>query len=276
MKKMLIKYLGTSAAEGLPGAFCMCEGCKKAITAGGKNIRLRSSILINNELMLDIPPDFVYYRIKYALDISLLKMILITHTHHDHFNPQILGYNSSSFALSPVPLKIFLSPYAKDLFLKTIFEKRNALNNITLIEVEPFKSFVEGDYTITPLEAAHNTPQSLIYLIDYKGIKMLYGNDTGMFTQNTFDYLQNIKLDIVSLDGTMGKKSGKFFRHMSFDEIISLKKYLLQNKNCDQNSLFIATHFSHFINMLHKEIEELFKPYDIITAFDGMEIEKSL
>ncbi|HPC76977.1 MAG TPA: carbon-phosphorus lyase, partial [bacterium] len=43
---MEIMFLGTAAAEGWPGVFCSCDYCKKARELGGKNIRTRSSVLI--------------------------------------------------------------------------------------------------------------------------------------------------------------------------------------------------------------------------------------
>jgi phosphoribosyl 1,2-cyclic phosphate phosphodiesterase len=103
---------------------------------------------------------------------------------------------------------------------------------------------------------------------------MLYGNDTSLFTDETADYLKQTKLDIVSLDGTFGKKDGQYFRHMGFKDIINIKKEFTDSGISKKNALFVVTHFSHFINMLHEEIEEYFKPYGIIPAYDGMVIEK--
>lgn len=274
MNTFKLKYLGTAAAEGYPAVFCMCPSCQNAQKAGGKNIRLRSSAIINDEILVDISPDFVCFKSKFNIDIKKIKTILLTHTHQDHFYPQILSYNHTSFSNKPLKLNIYLSEYAKDLFEKIEIEKSDAKNNLNLIAVKPFESYKENDYIITPLEAAHNTPQSLIYIISYNGVNMLYGNDTAMLTKNTFDYLHSVKLDIVSLDSTRGKEEGQYFRHMGFNDIIYLKKYFIKNGICDENSIFTVTHFSHWINMLHDEMVEYLKPYNILPAYDGMIIEK--
>lgn len=271
---MQLKYLGTSAAEGLPGVFCMCESCRRAQSAGGKNLRLRSSVLINGDLLIDLSPDLVYLKMKYAIDIDKVRTVLITHTHQDHFSLQSLSYNYNSFTTKPVQLKILLSNFAAESFRKTQFEKNEAKDNFHLKEVTPFLEYNENRYTIVPLVAAHNTPQSFLYLISQGGVNMLYGNDTGSIPQSTFDYLKNIKLDIVSLDGTMGKGQAHENRHMGFNEIIETKKQFIDEGICNKNSIFIVTHFSHFINMLHEEIEEYLKPHGILTAYDGMIIEK--
>ena len=36
--------------------FCRCELCEKARALGGKNIRTRSQALVNDDLLLDLPP----------------------------------------------------------------------------------------------------------------------------------------------------------------------------------------------------------------------------
>ena len=45
---MQLIYLGTAAAEGIPGAFCSCAICQEARRLGGRNIRTRSQALIDD------------------------------------------------------------------------------------------------------------------------------------------------------------------------------------------------------------------------------------
>ena len=49
-----IKVLGTAAATSMPLGFCNCDVCKKARQNGGKDIRKRSSIIINDEMLIDL------------------------------------------------------------------------------------------------------------------------------------------------------------------------------------------------------------------------------
>jgi phosphoribosyl 1,2-cyclic phosphate phosphodiesterase len=51
---MEIKVLGSAAAEGWPALFCECEHCEKAKLNGGKDLRSRTSYLLNGKLLLDI------------------------------------------------------------------------------------------------------------------------------------------------------------------------------------------------------------------------------
>ena len=72
--------------------------------------------------------------------------------------------------------------------------------------VLPFQPFAVGPYTVTALKAFHRTNNPYIYLVSDGTKTMLYGNDTGMLPEETWDYLNKneIHLDMVSLDCTMG------------------------------------------------------------------------
>lgn len=271
---MRVFFLGTSAAEALPGVFCNCAHCRRAIQAGGKNLRLRSSVLVNDELLIDLSPDFACFRVKYGLDVSRLKAVLITHTHQDHFSPQVLSYNCSSFSENPVRLEFFMSPYAAQMMRETRYEKECFWQNVGVTEVEPYKQYGFESYRITPIEASHNQPQSLFYLIEHGGSSLLYATDTGAILPGAEEFLAGKRLDIVCLDATSGKNHGKPHRHLGFEDIIGIKQKLTEKGCCGEGTLFLATHFTHFIGMLHEEIEEYFRPYGIIPAYDGLTVEK--
>ena len=85
---MKIKYLGTAAYEGIPSLFCECETCKKARAFKGKNIRTRSQALINDDLLIDFPPDTLVHANTYGIDFQRIHHCLITHSHSDHFYPE--------------------------------------------------------------------------------------------------------------------------------------------------------------------------------------------
>jgi phosphoribosyl 1,2-cyclic phosphodiesterase len=49
---MKLTFLGTSAANAYPEAFCNCENCQRARLLGGKSLRKRSAALINDDLLI--------------------------------------------------------------------------------------------------------------------------------------------------------------------------------------------------------------------------------
>lgn len=67
---MKVQFLGTVAAEGGPALFCNCKYCKEAQKRGGKNIRTRSQILINEDVLVDLPADTYFHKLQYNLDLS--------------------------------------------------------------------------------------------------------------------------------------------------------------------------------------------------------------
>ena len=75
---MKITYYGTAAGEAWPGVFCDCELCRKARELGGKNIRTRSQALINDDLLVDMPPDNYLHTLYFGLDLSKVRTLIFT------------------------------------------------------------------------------------------------------------------------------------------------------------------------------------------------------
>jgi len=73
---MRVKFLGTSAAEGWPAVFCQCVNCRRAKNAGGKNVRTRSSIMINTDLKIDFPPDTYHHVLKHGIELAAVEICL--------------------------------------------------------------------------------------------------------------------------------------------------------------------------------------------------------
>ena len=61
---MKVVYLGTAAAEGIPGMFCVCETCRRAMERGGRNIMTRSQMLVNDDLLVDFSGDTYQHFLK--------------------------------------------------------------------------------------------------------------------------------------------------------------------------------------------------------------------
>ena len=87
---MKITFLGTGAI-GYPFAFCNCENCTNARKYKGKSLRKKSSILINNDLIIDLTTDTQNAMTLYDKNLGKVKYLLQTHSHHDHFDPNLLA-----------------------------------------------------------------------------------------------------------------------------------------------------------------------------------------
>lgn len=86
VKSMKVTFLGTAAATAMPLPFCNCNVCKEAKILKGKDIRKRASVVINDDMLIDLGPDSINACYQYDVDITKIKYIVQTHAHSDHFD----------------------------------------------------------------------------------------------------------------------------------------------------------------------------------------------
>lgn len=272
---MKIKHLGTAAAEGWPGVFCACDPCRKAREKGGKDIRTRSSALINDTLMVDLPPDTYCHVVNFQLDLSKLNHLVITHSHQDHFYSDELKFRRPVYAYfdDDSMLQIYGNKAVRDI-VTSILDSDTALKKyIDFKYVPPFETVSAGEIRITPLLALHNRNEDCyIYIFEGEdGKRILYANDTGVFPEKTWEYISGRRFDLVSLDCTSGPyPEGNY--HMGIPDNIKVKEKLIELGCADNSTRFILTHFSHNGKALYDELVELSSPYNFEIAYDGLEI----
>ena len=268
-----ILFLGTGAAEGWPGLFCECSFCNEARALGGKNIRTRCSIHIEDKYKVDLPPDNYLHFLSYSLNLAKVEHLFITHTHYDHLHPDDLLMRCAPFAYmkEPMPLQI----YGNQLSLSRIQDIVKDLSKLNLILhlAEPFKTFKAGEANVTPLPADHSLDQTcLIYIFEVSGKVILHGYDSGWFPDETWKALEAYKLDLAILDCTNGGLPG-IKGHMGVEGVLKTKEHMLMKRMADKDTIFIATHFSHNGGLLHEQLEAKLLPKNILVAFDGFSIE---
>ena len=271
---MKVKILGTAAAEGWPGIFCQCDSCVKARLNGGKDIRTRSSALIDNKYMIDFPPDTYSHVISNNIDLGSIEQLIITHSHSDHFYPKDLFMRTEVFATlnSTKILHVYGNEGVKEKY-EIAMEDAKTEGIIEFSEVFPFMSFKAGDAIVIPLPADHNKKERCyVYIIESDGKKLLYGHDSGYFPEETWKAIKEHHLDIVLLDCTFGPRD-RSEGHMGFPCNVRVKDRLINQGSADENTKFVITHFSHNGNFLHNQLLELATPYGFEVAYDGIELE---
>lgn len=274
---MKFRYLGTAAAERVPAVFCNCEMCNTARELEGKNIRTCSQAVIDEDLLIDLCPDTYMHVVQNNLRLDKVKYIIVTHSHGDHFSEYELAMRGVAFAhdMTESDLTIYCNKEVAEAWEKYgIHPDVKAHQSVKT--VEPFKTYKAGDYEITPLPARHTHPeQSLIYIIKKEGKTLLYGNDSGYYYEDVFDYIQkhNVIFDLVSLDCTDG-----FIDLRPTDTHMSLN---MAEKVCErfraigavtQNTQVYVTHFSHNGKPVHEKLEKATKKWGAKPAYDGLEI----
>ena len=278
---MKLQYLGTAAAEAWPGLFCNCPQCEAARKLGGKNIRTRSQAVIyadkvgegepDDILLIDLPPDTYLHCLQHGLRLDKVGHLLITHSHDDHLCATELQYRCGIFA-NPVP-EFPLCVYGNDKVKKYIDDALPDLQKWpTGIEynlLEPFKPYKAGVYTVTALLALHDrTEQCFIFMIEHNGKRMLYGNDTGIFPEETWEYIVGKEFDLISLDCTSGiLKEGT--NHMGLPDAIEVEKLLNKIGCLKADTKIVLHHFSHNGGAYHDDFVARAKPYGFDVSYDG-------
>ncbi|GIP33636.1 MBL fold metallo-hydrolase [Paenibacillus sp. J2TS4] len=266
---MKIHFLGTAAAEGWPALFCRCEYCHKARQLGGKNIRTRSSVIIDDTMKIDFPPDTYHHVLRDNIDLASVEHLFITHSHWDHLQQTDLEKRMPTSAHGiDFPLHI----YGHDLVMqscKSVIDAKH--ERFELHHVLPFQNVqVDQNTCVTPLLADHGKHETcLLYFIEKNGKSILYGHDSGWFPSETWNWLEGRSFDLAILDCTNGPLPGRQ-NHQNIEAVIEMKEEFQQKGMLRKNGKVIATHFSHNGGLLHHELEERFSPHGIIVAFDGM------
>ena len=83
---MELTFLGTAAAEGYPDPFCTCPNCEAARAEGGPSLRLHSSALINDDLLIDLGPHLIAASMRHGLRLNAIPYAIQTHPHNDHLD----------------------------------------------------------------------------------------------------------------------------------------------------------------------------------------------
>ena len=273
---MKLKYLGTAAAEGIPGMFCNCRVCRNALKIRGKEIKTRSQALLDDKLLIDFPADTYMHILNHGLDLRNIHNVIITHSHADHFNPNDFWCRFEGIAYDIVeePLNIYVTEAGYNEALRQLGEDLNE-TRVKFHKIAPFEPFDVEDYHIIPLAADHDSSSNpVIYIIEKGGKSLLYAHDTGIFPDSTWDYLEkyNKKFELISLDCT-GMAQKKWRRsHLCLNTDKEVYDRLTEIGVCDKNTIVYVNHFSHNGMLTHKELVVEAEKYGFLVTYDSLEV----
>ena len=274
---MKLKYLGTSAAEGIPAMFCNCRVCRNALEVRGKEIKTRSQALLDDKILIDFPADTNMHILNYGLDLRNIHHCIITHNHSDHLYPNDFWcrYKGIAHDISEEPLNVYVTESGyNEIFSRVERIKDNP--RVTIHKIIPFEPFDIEDYHIIPLEADHSPLTGpVIYIIEKGEKSLLYAHDTGIFPDSTWEYLEkyNKKFDLISLDCTEAANDNCRKYHMG----IKADKEVLDRLNkigvCSSDTALYVNHFSHNGKVTHEELVREAEKYGFFATYDGLEVE---
>ncbi len=271
-----IKFLGTAAAEGVPSFFCDCEKCQKSRRLGGRNIRTRSQAIIDGKLLIDFGPDTYSHFVQYGIDFMNVEDCLITHIHEDHLYEKELDYFRAGFS-RPREGYTFTLHGSEDLNTVAADFIEPSRGCLKLNIIKPFEPFSVGEYTVTALKAWHGTENPYIYLISDGKKTALYANDTDIFPEDTWEYLEKIRphIDLVAMDCTNGNSwEIKYRGHMGMIQNVECKKRLYEMGLTNAGTVHLLNHFSHNgVDVVYDDFVDKAANHGFLVTFDGMEAE---
>ena len=285
---MHLTFLGTGAATSAPLAFCRCPVCTAARKLGGKNIRRRSSLLVNDDLLIDLGPDAVQATLAFGKDLTAVKTILFTHAHSDHFDPGHLATRWSEYACEdPTPIEVCASETSLRVISDYIDREESGVRldtaegrAILRADARPCaanETFTSGRYQITTLYSRHDpSKDSRLYIINDGNARMLYATDMPSPDEAFYEALAAAgPVDCVIADHTYGPGMPDTARsdHMTAHDVVRLTAALRGRGLLRPNGQVWATHISHECTPVHGELDAFAQAHGYRIAWDGLELD---
>ncbi len=284
---MNITFLGTAAAPSMPIPFCTCRVCSEARRIGDKNLRSRSSLMINDDLLVDIGPDIATASFQHRISLAGIGICLQTHPHADHLD---IGFILSRHAEYGTTVSGDLLLGGSDETLHAIDalvnqqsaygslfdpKTRSALKLKTL-SLAPFEAYRIGDYHITGYPANHGKDQGfLLYSIAQGDQAVFYGTDTSVLSEAVWDNLQRarIRYDVIMLDHTYGIGfDSRPEDHLASKDVAAHADHFRENRLLKDGGVVYATHLSHEGNREHDALDEYARERGYRVAYDGLRL----
>jgi len=279
---MQAQFLGTAAAEGYPDPFCGCDNCRRAQDLGGRNLRKRSALLIDGDLLIDLGPDVLAAAQIHDIALTGLRYCLQTHEHQDHLHPALFVARSPYCGVHDAPLLHFYSTQgARDFALRDLghfatlgLDEAAARLNLALHLVAPFQTFAVGPYRVSTVLAAHDPALvPLLYIIERDGRSLFYATDTGPLPEATWEALRawGGRFDVVIMDHTLGFGAPSP-RHLNGEQFRAEITRLRDLELLAVDARVYATHIAHHSNPIHQPLMDDAATHGYLVAHDGLTI----
>lgn len=267
---MKIRLLGTGAAEGIPAFWADTFVSNYARENGGKDIRTRSGALVDGSLKLDLPPDTLMQMHRDRLDARNWTGLFFTHSDDDHFSPAEVQYGLLPFSLREA---LGYAIYGNAEICRRLRERYPAWP-IEIHETKSFQPILHAEFVVTPVRANHKpTEDAHNYLIQRSGKTLLYATDTGIWGEETWEFLKGFQVDCLVLECTEGFTMTDYEGHLDAHTFLEIVQRLRAQGTVQETTVVCTTHHSHNGGATHEMLEDHFCPHGILVGYDGLEIE---
>jgi phosphoribosyl 1,2-cyclic phosphate phosphodiesterase len=274
---MRILLLGTGAADYDMSLTCRCQTCTSVRRRGGRNVRTYAAAFVEPDLLIDCGPT-CYDRLRALADPPRVAHVVITHSHGDHCDAEALARIAQDFAADGE-----LRVYGNGASLEKLAADSDALGELPPAEMDVLregKSRKVGRFTVLPVPANHSREheETLIYVIGDAKRRFLYGTDTAWLSDEAWELLAGVKLDLAIVEGTFGylgagEHPDLLTQHLNFEGAERLMAELRQRGILRPDSPFVLTHMSQHYVPPHDDIEADMAARGMILGYDGMELD---
>ncbi|MFY7953560.1 MAG: MBL fold metallo-hydrolase [Armatimonadaceae bacterium] len=272
---MRLFFLGTGSAQGFPSLFGSSPVELEARRLGGRNLRKRSSVLIDGTVQVDLPPDALANVHRFPeLNLADLGDLVFTHPHDDHFALRELQYLAPTFApnrTAPLVIHATQSLVARiSREVQTFFDPPP----IQFRTLQPFVPCQIGRLELTPLPA-HHIPDEvcLNFVVQQDHRRLLYATDTGWYDQSTWDALDNTQLHLVALECGNGLQAGGYDGHLSLEDCVRFRDEMQRRNALHPTARVFLTHIGPVGGLLHDDMVSRAAAYGLDVAYDGLEVD---
>jgi phosphoribosyl 1,2-cyclic phosphodiesterase len=283
---MQLTFLGTSAANAFPEAFCHCDHCQAARAEGGKSLRKRSSALVNDDLLIDLGPDIMAASQMHTIDLTGVRYCLQTHPHADHLDPSHLLSRSPGYGVVGAPrLRIYASRATLEKANETFTRDLSGMDlldpacedelNLKAHTIDPLQPIKVGPYRVIGFPANHaHGYGALLYAVQDADGAIFYGTDTAVLWEETWQAFHrfNLRFDLVVLDHTYGPGEPAS-DHLNARELARHVQRMRDEGLLTDRGRAFATHIAHEGNPPHAELTSFASWHGYEVAYDGLVVD---
>jgi phosphoribosyl 1,2-cyclic phosphate phosphodiesterase len=265
---MKVRLLGTGAADGIPALFSKDEISRFAREYGGRDVRTRSAAIIDDQLKIDLGPDTLHQMTREGLSAADWIGLVFTHSHEDHLTVSELQY--ALYPFTPDEENGFCI-YGNASVLEAI-RTRYPDWPFELHLSASFEPFRLAEYEITPVKAFHVCAQedAQNLLITRDGRTLLYATDTGVWRDETWEFLLRQKIHGLVIECTDGLAPTTYDGHLDCKEAIEVVAKLRDRGALESEAPVYTTHHAHYGMATHEQLRERLEPHGILPGYDGL------
>jgi phosphoribosyl 1,2-cyclic phosphate phosphodiesterase len=267
---LTIRLLGTGGADGIPSLFGEDPVSDWAREHGGHDVRTRAAAIVDEGLKIDLPPETFDQLLDNGLKASDWDILLFTHSDEDHLTLSELQYAVHPFTdRLEMPFPIFGNETVID---QIAFRYQDW--PMELIKIRSFETFESAGYKITPLRARHTPGEECFnFLIEREGRRLIYATDTGVWTDETFEYLAGTVVHLLVLECTNAFRPATYLGHLDFDGFRYMLERMRKGGTLTEESRIVTTHHAATGGARHCDLQGTLAPLGAEPGYDGMIIE---